>query len=247
MQLVTIFEAEQEIRKIERALFRTWENIFIYRIKRNPNYPNYTSSIYQQYYQLVASTTRKAIEMIHREGIEYVGNKLKTDVYFSSTDIELIKAESEWATDLFFNAVRKGAEKQQQEDAKTSFELKGAAAEQEQEEREREREREEDQTQLIITIIKAIKTIITSAVTMSFARSILSKANQLPSGLSFTNTGSNTHKIRWITQMDERVCPICRPLNNQVFYTTDVTVPIPGSIGSLGSHPNCRCYFELVN
>lgn len=228
--VVTIFQAEQEIRKIERELFNTWENILTYRIKRNPNYPNYPSSLHQQYYQLVLGATRKAIELIHKEGIEYVGNKLKQDVYFSSTDIEIIKSESERATDLFFNAVRIGAELQQQEDAAKQIALKGAS----------------DIQEHLTGILAAFKRIVTSAVSMAFARSILSKSNQLPLGLSFTRQGEFSHKVRWITQMDERVCPICMPLNNQVFYTADATVPIPGSIGSLGSHPNCRCYFELI-
>lgn len=225
-QLITIFQAEQEARKIERTLFNTWEKIYIYRIKRDPNFPNYPSSLHQKYYNLVLAATRKAIETIHREGIEYVGNKLKTDIYFSSTDIEVIKSQSELATDLFFNAVRIGAEKTQQENA-----LKGASTIEEH----------------LTGVLAVFKRIVATAITMAFAKSILSKSNQLPPGLSNTKTSTFSHKVRWITAMDEMVCPVCFRLHGKIFYTMDATVPIPGSIGSLGSHPFCRCYLELVS
>lgn len=227
-QLITISQTEQEARKIERLLFNTWEKIYIYRIKRDPNFPNYPSSLHQKYYNLVLGSTRKAIELVHKEGIEYVGNKLKTDIYFSNTDIELIKTQSELATDLFFNAVRIGSEKKQLENAKS--ELKGASIDEH-----------------LTGVLAAFKRIATSAITMAFGRSILSKSRQLPPGLSHTRTNEFSHKVRWITQMDELVCPICFRLHGQTFYTIDSTIPIPGSIGSLGSHPNCRCYFELVS
>ena len=51
---------------------------------------------------------------------------------------------------------------------------------------------------------------------------------------------------RWVTAEDERVCPVCAPLDG-------VTVPLHGKFHSAegsfyapGVHPNCRCDIELV-
>jgi len=41
-------------------------------------------------------------------------------------------------------------------------------------------------------------------------------------------------KVIWYTALDERICPVCGPLNGQVF-DLDKIPPIP-------AHPQCRCY-----
>ena len=44
--------------------------------------------------------------------------------------------------------------------------------------------------------------------------------------------------VRWVTERDERVCKICRPLDGMVFATNDVpTYP---------AHPRCRCHLIPV-
>ena len=54
-------------------------------------------------------------------------------------------------------------------------------------------------------------------------------------------------KKRWITAHDERVCPVCGPLDNKTilverrFHTSDGK-----KIYAPGIHPNCRCTMELV-
>jgi len=43
----------------------------------------------------------------------------------------------------------------------------------------------------------------------------------------------NVEKVIWYTAMDERVCPVCGPLNGQEFELDQIP-PIP-------AHPQCRC------
>lgn len=55
-------------------------------------------------------------------------------------------------------------------------------------------------------------------------------------------------KWRWITQLDERTCPVCRPLHNKTVeigkpFTTHRGQPILNS----PIHPNCRCGTEVVS
>ena len=42
-------------------------------------------------------------------------------------------------------------------------------------------------------------------------------------------------KVRWVTAFDERVCPICRPLNNKVWDINSKQVMKPVT----DTHPNC--------
>jgi SPP1 gp7 family putative phage head morphogenesis protein len=41
------------------------------------------------------------------------------------------------------------------------------------------------------------------------------------------------------TEMDQRVCPICRPFSNKIYNPKEELVDIP-------QHPNCRCFYEIV-
>jgi hypothetical protein len=54
-------------------------------------------------------------------------------------------------------------------------------------------------------------------------------------------------KWKWVTQLDERTCPVCRPLHNKTVeigkpFTTYRGQPIFNS----PVHPNCRCGTEVV-
>lgn len=54
---------------------------------------------------------------------------------------------------------------------------------------------------------------------------------------------NNVQRVRWVTVMDERVCPICQPLHNQ-------EVKMGGLFGGVTDRPpahvSCRCYLEEV-
>lgn len=49
-------------------------------------------------------------------------------------------------------------------------------------------------------------------------------------------------KLVWITALDERVCPICRPLHGREWELSDPTILTPGPADS---HHNCRCRLVL--
>lgn len=241
MTQILAFESQQQARKIEPILFHTLEKIYKYRIKRDPDFPLYSSSIHTKYYDLVFAAIRKAIELVHKEGIEYVGLRLKHDVYMTETDIQIIKVLTEFTTDLFFKAINKEMEIIQN---KQNNALKGASGQKEEEEEEEEELEPIDVQTGILALIKAM---VVTAITVSFAKSILSKTNQIPEGLSDIQTNVYGRRVRWICQLTERSCIICAQLHNKIFYAKDVAIPLPGTLGTLGTHPYCKCYLELVN
>jgi SPP1 gp7 family putative phage head morphogenesis protein len=49
-------------------------------------------------------------------------------------------------------------------------------------------------------------------------------------------------RVQWLTNRDDRVCPICLPLDNQII---DIDQGIPG-IGFPPAHVNCRCFIAPV-
>lgn len=49
----------------------------------------------------------------------------------------------------------------------------------------------------------------------------------------------------WITVLDERVCPVCRPLHGIQAKLNDAFFSIRGIIESPPAHPLCRCFMEF--
>lgn len=46
-------------------------------------------------------------------------------------------------------------------------------------------------------------------------------------------------KVRYFTEEDERVCPICRPLHGKIMLLSE-------AYGLIPRHVNCRCFFEAI-
>ena len=44
---------------------------------------------------------------------------------------------------------------------------------------------------------------------------------------------NGTERVMWVTQKDDRVCSLCRPLDGKIFLVTEVPPP---------QHYNCRCF-----
>lgn len=49
--------------------------------------------------------------------------------------------------------------------------------------------------------------------------------------------------LKWVTSQDERVCPICQPINNQIVNINGI---FNNNLGNMGKYPpihiNCRCF-----
>jgi len=57
--------------------------------------------------------------------------------------------------------------------------------------------------------------------------------------LMFYGYSAGITHVRWVTMRDERVCPICGPLDGRVYRKGQFLPPLP-------AHQNCRCRFELI-
>ena len=57
--------------------------------------------------------------------------------------------------------------------------------------------------------------------------------------LMFYGQSAGINYVRWVTMGDERVCPICGPLEGRVYRKGQFLPPLP-------AHQNCRCRFELI-
>lgn len=59
--------------------------------------------------------------------------------------------------------------------------------------------------------------------------------------LKLKQLGQDDATVTWITALDERVCPICRPLQGKTWKVGDSTLQTP----IRDTHPNCRCRLLL--
>lgn len=52
---------------------------------------------------------------------------------------------------------------------------------------------------------------------------------------AYIDTG--VKKVRWITEKDSRVCPVCAARRNKIYFIKSAPKK---------THPRCRCYYEAV-
>ncbi len=57
--------------------------------------------------------------------------------------------------------------------------------------------------------------------------------------LMFYGYSADINLVRWMTMEDERVCPICGPLEGRIYRKGQFLPPLP-------AHANCRCSWELI-
>jgi len=57
--------------------------------------------------------------------------------------------------------------------------------------------------------------------------------------LMFYGYSAGITRVRWATMEDERVCPICGPLEGRIYRKGQFLPPLP-------AHQNCRCGWELM-
>ena len=57
--------------------------------------------------------------------------------------------------------------------------------------------------------------------------------------LMFYGYSAGITRVRWVTRGDERVCPICGPLEGRIYRKGQFLPPLP-------AHAGCRCGWELL-
>ena len=114
-----------------------------------------------------------------------------------------------------------------------------------------EKEQEENQNRLL-ELITNVKFVLDAIATPILAISTLNSIRKLQSlNLALEDPSGTTGKpvlpignryVQFVTSRDERVCPICRPLEGRRWNPEDPNIIIPKA----GTHPRCRCRLLLV-
>lgn len=204
--------------EIDRALSNIYADFFA-TIRKDKSYPWDLIAIKAQYGDQIYSATRKAITTVYTVGLDYVATKLKADTYPSDTDLLIIKDQTDTAVKSFWGRIT--------EDSKRARE----------QEVQKERQLKDRETESFLGTVSQV------AIFSSLALSTISKSKQL----------QGKRKVRWVTQFTERTCkelpngdPGCKYLDGQEWDEDDPTIPIPGKLGSDGTHPNCNCYIDII-
>jgi hypothetical protein len=240
--MTSIIKAEQTARTTERILIKLYENI-LKEITLDELFPNSPDMLRMKYERLVYDVTRKAIETAHHAALDYVGASLKVETFMTETDIQLIKVQTNTAVEQFFGSLRKACEAQQEADFKAFLDnlnktqLYGAAV-----------------WDPITSLLSSFTRIAVSVIAAAFGGATKQKTAQLTQhplvqAGYITETGELTGekpRIKWIAQHDEKTCSYCLALDGEEFDADDPGAPVPGVLDSSGGHPNCRCYYELV-
>lgn len=257
-------QRQQKARQIEQELQK--ELLSIYRKIK----PQLTTSkdfqlIKNRYQREVYQTIRQRVEQVHALGVQYVGERLQVNTFTSEKDVALIKRETDTLSDLFWKRINKDVEREDQrllattlvnnpnlpEDSplpnitvKPSF----------------------DTAFFVAGVATVAATTALALATKSKAQQVLEdekqKAEQILNSPQPKEQTADQEKetkkeikksekiqkakIRWYTQLDERVCPICRPLHGEEWDVDDPDIPTPGFNYNNGTHFNCRCYLKLV-
>jgi uncharacterized protein with gpF-like domain len=106
----------------------------------------------------------------------------------------------------------------------------------------------------ISSLFASFTRIATSVITAAFGGATKQKTAQLTQhpfvqAGYLTETGQPTGerpRIKWVSQHDEKTCPVCLSQDGQEYEADDPSAPIPGVMDGEGNHYNCRCYYELV-
>ena len=228
-------EREKKSKELERILSNIYEKVYE-QITRDDDYPDNIYRLHERYNPVLLPAIRKSIEEIHKIAIDYTGKKMKIDAFLTETDIALIKQETDITLRTFWGVVEREIERTKKNEYMTEVEnamilsLKGAS---------------------FLGTLATLAGLAVSTITKGLAKATVSKARQLSSTSNFTGpdlrfTGTaqsqgSSQVVTWQTAGDERVCPICAPLDGQTWDVNDSSIPVPGENGFNGTHSNCRC------
>ena len=213
--------------EVERALTNVYITLFK-EIKKDPDYPDNIDEVKKHFNRKVNDATRAAIALVYAAGVTYVNTKLKTDPYLTTTDITNQQEQTTKAVDAFWSRIQKDAIRTIEEE---SIEPKPA-----------------------LNTAAVLNSIAAFATTTALAQSTLSKTKQIVQPLSLSDVDAEGEleigfeikelkpRLKWNTQSDERVCPICNALDGHEWEQDDSEIQQPPD----SSHVNCRCYLELI-
>ena len=217
--------------QVENALTNVYITLFK-EIKKDPDYPDNIGSIKQRFNRKVNDATRSAIALVYAAGVTYVNNKLKTDPYLTTTDIINQAQETDRAVTSFWKRIQADADRTIQQEDALIVEPKPA-----------------------LNTVSVLNGIAAFATTAALALATTSKVKQIIQPLTQStedgqvlefDIGFEIKKIpqlKWITQHDEKVCPICRELDGQMWQQDDPDLQQPPD----DAHNNCRCYLEIID
>jgi len=212
--------------EVERALTNVYLLLFK-EIKKDPDYPDNIEVVKRRFNRKVNDATRAAIATVYLAGVTYVNTKLKTDPYLTTTDIINQQEQTGKATTAFWSRIQKDASRTIQQEGALILEPKPT-----------------------LNTAAVLNSIAAFATTAALAQSTLSKTKQIvqpPADESLTLDIGFENKelkprLKWVTQHDEKVCPICNALDGHEWDQDDLEVQQPPD----DSHNNCRCYLELI-
>ncbi|TVM02732.1 MAG: hypothetical protein CV087_08855 [Candidatus Brocadia sp. WS118] len=224
---MSLVEIRQNLRTIERTLGNIYEKI-LGQIRSDPLYPINYEVIKGKYEKKVYDSTRKAVEDIYRQGLQRVERKLNTTTFISSNDIAQIRKITDDNITRFWIRVRKEFERENLRDYQINLE-----------------ERTPSSVKPELNTRAALVGLATVIVTSGYAISQLTKTKELKQE-KIIETIQRKQVVRWVTKLDERVCPLCDLLHGQIWDIDDPSIPTPGLNGPNGTHSNCRCELEIL-
>lgn len=89
-----------------------------------------------------------------------------------------------------------------------------------------------------LTLAALLALIFSDARARMIARTEVTRIYALGNAAAWQAVG--IRRVRWNTQRDERVCPICAPRDGMTIHINDLSNHPP-------IHVNCRCWIEPVN
>lgn len=93
-------------------------------------------------------------------------------------------------------------------------------------------------------LVEEIGTLFNSVRANLIATTEATRAYAVGSYLSYVEAGDLVEELEWFTAMDDRVCPVCGPLEGATSLMVRGSNGV-GSFGTLGvscpAHPGCRC------
>lgn len=218
--------------ELERALTTVYITIFK-EIKKHPSFPDDIGKVKQDFNRRVYDATRSAIASVYAAGSLYVNKKLGTDSYPTTTDITNQREETERAVTAFWKRIQNDADRTLQQESI-------------------------EEPKPAFNTTSFLNSIAAFAMTASLARATVSKTKQIIQPVTTVEEqGGQTQtlefnvdfeikelkpRLKWITQHDERVCPICRELDGKEWSQDDPDLQQPPD----DAHNNCRCYLELI-